>query len=177
MTHVILTGFMAVGKTAVGRRLARKLGRPFIDTDVLIEQRAGMPIAKIFEQHGEQWFRDLEAEVIARLSPDEPAVISTGGGTFISDANRESLEKLGVTVCLVTDVETILERVGRNDKRPLAEGAEGRKRLERLLKDRMPSYRKADVLVETDALSIEQSTQRVFNMIEPRLKQDGDIPA
>ena len=153
------------------------LGRPFIDTDQLIEERAGMSIAKIFDKHGEKWFRSLESEVIADLNPKEPAIIATGGGTFVSDTNREKLRQLGVTVCLVTSVETILERVGRNSKRPLAQGPEGRERLESLLQERMSSYRKADVLVETDALSIEQSTQRVLNMIEPRLKHDGDVSA
>jgi shikimate kinase len=177
MKHVVLIGFMAVGKTAVGRRLARRLGRPFVDTDHLIEERAGSSIANIFDEHGEEYFRNLEREVIAALSPDEASVISTGGGTFVDDANRKRLAELGVTVCLVTDLDTIVERVQRNDKRPLAQGSEGRKRLERLLKERMPAYRKADILVETDALSIEQSTQRVLTMIEPRLKQDAESPA
>jgi shikimate kinase len=176
MTHVVLTGFMGVGKTAVGRRLARRLGRPFIDTDQLIEEAAGKPISQIFEDHGETYFRDLECRVIADLEPQSPAVISTGGGTFANDANRRRLEELGVTVCLMTKLETILERVQRNDRRPLAQGPEGRKRLERLLKERMPSYRKADVLIETDSLSIDQSMQRVLNMIEPRLKQDEGVP-
>jgi len=177
MTHVVLTGFMAVGKTAVGRRLARRLGRPFVDTDLLIEERAGSSIAEIFAEHGEEYFRNLEREVIAALNPSEASVISTGGGTFADQANRERLSTLGVTVCLLTDLETILARVQRNDKRPLAKGAEGRERLERLLNERMQWYRKADVLVETDALSIEQSTQRVLSMIEPRLKQDVETPA
>lgn len=177
MTHVVLTGFMAVGKTAVGRRLARRLGRPFIDTDQLIEARAGMPIPKIFEEHGEKWFRDLESKVIAELEPDEPSVIATGGGTFVRPANRKRLRQLGVTVCLVTAIETILDRVSRNEKRPLAQGPESRERLQLLLEERMPSYRKADVIVETDALSIEQSTQRVLSMIEPRLKQVGGSTA
>lgn len=176
MTHVVLTGFMAVGKTAVGRRLARRLGRPFVDTDHLIEERAGTSIANIFDEHGEEYFRNLEREVIADLNPAEASVISTGGGTFADDANRERLAALGVTVCLLTDFETILKRAQRNDKRPLAQGDEGRKRLERLLDERMPSYRKADILVETDALSIEQSTQRVLSMIEPRLRRDAETP-
>ena len=173
MTHVVLTGFMAVGKTAIGKHLARRLGRPFIDTDHLIEQRAGMSIDRIFAERGEDHFRNLERETIAELDPAEPSVISTGGGTFVNESNREKLGQLGVTVCLVSGLETILERVNRNDKRPLTRGEQGRVRLERLLQERMPFYRKADVLVETDSLSIEQSAQRVLNMIEPRLKHDG----
>ena len=170
MTHIVLTGFMAVGKTAVGKRLARKLGWQFIDTDSLIEEREGMAIAAIFEKHGEDHFRRAEREVIAALDPAKPAVIATGGGTFVDDQNRRCLARLGVTVCLVTDLDTILERVGRNGKRPLARGGDARQRLEKLLADRMPVYRKADVLIETDALSVEQSAQRVLSMIEPRLR-------
>jgi shikimate kinase len=170
VTHVILTGFMAVGKTAVGRRLARRLGWRFIDTDALIEEREGMSIADIFESRGEEYFRRAEREVIDALDPPEPAVIATGGGTFVDAHNRSRLERLGVTVCLVTSLETVMKRVARNGKRPLARGDEARPRLEKLLEERMPVYRRADVLIETDALSVEQSAQRVLSMIEPRLR-------
>jgi len=167
--HVVLTGFMAVGKTAVGKRLARRLGRPFIDTDQLIEAREGMAISEIFDARGEQEFRRVEREVVAELDPPGPAVIATGGGTFIDEGNREKLGRLGVVVCLVTSLETSVERATRNSRRPLAAG-DARERLERLYAERMPSYRRADILVETDGLTIEQSVARVLTMVEPRLK-------
>jgi len=165
--HIVLTGFMAAGKTAVGRKLARRLGRAFIDTDRLIEEKAGRTIAEIFAQDGEKEFRRLERDVIANLAPAGPAVIATGGGTFVDERNRARLRELGVVVCLITSLDTAVERAKRGSKRPLAEG--GRVQLEKLFRKRISAYRQADVLVETDGLSIEQSVTRVLGMIEPRL--------
>jgi len=165
--HIVLTGFMAAGKTAVGRKLARRLGREFIDTDRLIEKQAGRSIPEIFAQDGEKEFRRLEREVVANLAPATPAVIATGGGTFVDERNRDRLRELGVVVCLITSVATAVERTKGSAKRPLAAG--GRAQLEKLFRKRMPAYRQADVLVETDGLTIEQSVARVLSMIEPRL--------
>jgi len=172
LSHVVLTGFMAVGKTAVGKRLARRLGRPFVDTDLLIETREGVTVAEMFAARGEAAFRQIEREVVEELVGLEPAVISTGGGTFVDEANRRCLKSLGVVICLSTSLETILERVRRSNKRPLAAGAD-RERLARLYEERMPAYRQADILIETDGLTVEQSVIRVLNMIEPRLKVEG----
>ena len=171
MTHIVLIGFMAVGKSAVGKRLARRLGRDFIDTDQLVEQRERMTIPEIFSHRGEQEFRRIESETIAELRPVRPAVIATGGGTFIDEGNRDRLRALGVVVCLVTSMETVVERARRSGKRPLAAG--GREQLKQLFSERMPAYRQADVLVETDGLSVEQSVARVLSIIEPRLKSDA----
>jgi shikimate kinase len=168
--HVVLTGFMASGKTVVGKRLAKRLQRPFIDLDELIEQREKRTISRIFQSDGEEGFRRIEADVVAGLSFAEPAVIATGGGTFVAPANRRALSSLGVVVCLITDFETVMDRVGRNARRPLATGGDAREKLRRLYDDRMEAYRKADVLVETDGLTVEQSAARVLSMIEPRLK-------
>ncbi len=168
--HVVLTGFMGTGKTAVGKRLAKRLRRPFVDLDELIERREGRSISSIFETEGEAAFRRIEADVVAGLSCNEPSVIATGGGTFVAPANRRVLSSLGVVVCLLSDFETIMERVSRNKRRPLAAGEGAREKLERLYEQRMDSYRKADVLVETDGLTVEQSVARVLSIIEPRLK-------
>jgi shikimate kinase len=163
---------MAAGKSAVGRRLARRLGRDFIDTDALIEERAGRAISDIFEHDGEKEFRRIERETVEGLEPERPAVIATGGGTFMDERNRDRLRTLGVVVCLVTSIDTAVERSKKNTKRPLA--ARGRAHLEKLFRKRMPAYRQADVLIETDGLTIDQSVSRVLSMIEPRLKRaDG----
>jgi len=167
--HVVLTGFMAVGKTAVGRRLAKRLGYDFIDTDQLIEQRAGMTIAEMFEKLGEAGFRARERQVISELTLSKPTVIATGGGTFVDEQNRRRLKHLGVVVCLITSLETILDRVGRNDARPLAQG-DARRRLSELYEVRKPAYGKADVLVETEGLTVDQAVSRVSTMIAPHLK-------
>jgi len=140
----------------------------------MIEKREGTSIREVFENHGESEFRRIERELVAGLVPERPCVISTGGGTFVDERNREALRRLGIVVCLVTSIETVIERAGRGGKRPLAAGA-SRDRLEELYKERMQAYRHADVLVETDGLTLDQSVARVLKMIEPRLK-GGDGP-
>ncbi|MFQ5478113.1 MAG: shikimate kinase [Candidatus Binatia bacterium] len=173
MNHVIITGFMGSGKTAVGKRLAKRLGWAFVDLDELVEEREGRPIADIFESGGEQEFRRLERSALADLELASPAIVATGGGTFMDPANRRRLKELGVVVCLVADMDTILERVSRNDTRPLAAGRDSEARLRRLWEKRLPDYRKADVIVETDGLTVEQSAARVLHMVKPRLQADG----
>lgn len=170
MLNVVLTGFMASGKTAVGRRLARRLGYGFIDTDHLIEVGAGRAIPEIFAADGEAAFRQMERDTIAALAPSRPAVIATGGGTFIDAENRAALQRLGPVVCLVTSPDVILERVGRSDKRPLARGPGAAERLRKLYDQRLPFYRLADVVVETDGLTVDQAAARVAGAILPRLK-------
>jgi len=173
MSHVVLTGFMASGKTAVGRRLARRLGYDFIDTDQAIEAKAGCTIPAIFARDGEAAFRQMERDNIEALKPARPSVIATGGGTFIDADNRAALHRLGTVVCLVTSPEIILERVGRSDKRPLAQGADAADRLRKLYEARLPFYRMADVMVETDGLTVEQAAARVASAIAPRLRHAG----
>lgn len=161
---------MATGKTAVGRRLAKRLGFDFLDTDQLIEERERQPVSAIFAARGEAEFRRIERELVASLAPARPTVIATGGGTFVDESNRTMLRRLGPVVCLITSLETTLERVGRNDKRPLATGAGAAERLATLLESRRPFYRMADVLVETDGLTVEQAVARVATAIAPRLR-------
>lgn len=170
MTHVILTGFMATGKTAVGRRLADRLHRPFLDLDERIERREGRSIREIFAEQGEEGFRRIERETVADLRVDRPSVIATGGGTFVDVANRRILRRLGIVVCLVVEFDTILRRVKRKSHRPLAKGPGTAARLRDLWEKRMEAYKQADVMVETDGLSIDQSAARVAATIEPRLR-------
>jgi shikimate kinase len=160
---------MAAGKSIVGRRLAQRLERAFIDTDFLIEEREGTTIADIFEKHGEDGFRSVEREVIEGLRPDSPAVIATGGGTFVDEENRRRLKRMGVVVSLVTSLDTVIERISRAEgARPLATA--DREKLGDLLASRMPAYRMADIIVETDGLGVEQAVSRVLSMVEPRLR-------
>jgi shikimate kinase len=166
---------MGVGKTAIGKRLAKRLGRPFVDTDHMIEGNEGADVAEIFEREGEAGFRAIERAVVAGLATAAPSVIATGGGTFIDDDNRNRLLEMGVVVCLVTKFETIMERVSRNARRPLAQG-DARGRLAALYEERKSAYGKADVLVETDGLSVDQSAVRILNMIQPHLKEGAQIP-
>jgi len=170
MPHVVLTGFMATGKSAIGRRLARRLGYDFLDTDQVIEEKAGCPIHEIFKREGETAFRQLERETLRALDLPHSTVLATGGGTFVDADNREVLHRLGTVVCLVTSLEIILERVGRSDKRPLAKGPDAAERLTKLYESRLPFYRMADVMVETEGLTVEQAASRVAAAIAPRLR-------
>lgn len=170
LSHVVLTGFMASGKTAVGRTVARRLGWEFLDLDHWIETQEGRSVAEIFAQDGESAFREIESRAVETLDLPSPTVIATGGGTFTFERNQIALRRLGVVVCLVTSLETVLERVGRNSKRPLAQGPDASERLTKLYEERLPAYRKADVLVETDGLTLAGAAGRVISMLGPRLK-------
>lgn len=177
LSHVVLTGFMASGKTAVGRAVARRLGWEFLDLDRSIEEDCGRTISEIFESDGEPAFREIEHQAVCGLNFDNSTVVATGGGTFTFERNQAPLKSLGVVVCLVTSFETIMERVRRNSKRPLAAAPDAEQTLRGLYEARMPEYRKADVLIETEGLSIDQATSRVISMIAPRLREAGLLPA
>lgn len=157
--NIILVGFMGCGKSTIGRKLAHMLGYPLVDTDQLVETKAGMPITRIFAERGEPWFRNLESAVLQELaSPHAPRrIISTGGGIVTRKANRALLRGLGYVVWLQAPVDTILERTGRNRDRPLLDTDDPRERVESLLAERAPLYRStADLEVETAGLDAEE---------------------
>ena len=148
---VVLVGMMGVGKTSVGRRLAAVLRYGFVDADEAIEEAAQMSIAEIFEQYGEAYFRGGERRVIARLLAERRggngAVIATGGGAFIDPATRALILERGIAVWLDCDVDTLLDRVGRNANRPLLRQGDPRQTIERLKAEREPFYREAPIRV------------------------------
>jgi len=164
---------MASGKSAVGRRLARRLGRPFIDLDQQIEKREGRSIAAIFDSDGEAAFREMERVAVDALAGEPESVIATGGGTFVDPVNRGRLRELGVVVYLATGLETIIERVSRNDKRPLASGEGAEQKIRDLWQQRLPVYGKADIMIETEGLTVDQSAARVLRMVAPWLKVES----
>ena len=139
--NIFLIGPMGSGKTAVGRQLARVLGRPFVDTDHEIEQRTGADIPLIFEREGEAGFRKREREAIATLSGRTGIVLATGGGAVLDADNRRHLAQRGWVVYLETSVAQQAERAGRTRHRPMLSGADPRIRLEELMQVREPLYR------------------------------------
>jgi len=140
--NVILTGFMATGKTTIGRLLARQLGYEFVDTDHLAEDRIGQSIADIFREKGETAFRALEVEIARELGGRQGLVIATGGGLLLNPANVASLEEQGQIFCLVATPQTILERAsGDATVRPLIQGPGPKKRIMELMKEREAVYR------------------------------------
>ena len=156
MGAIVLTGFMGTGKSEVGRRLARRLGRPFVDTDHLVETRAGKTVAAIFAEDGEPAFRAFEREAVAAATAQKDAVIAVGGGAVFDETNIARLRDVGVLVCLTAEAETILRRVGDTAKRPLLAGDDPRGAIERLLAARGPLYAAvADVTVDTTGRGVD----------------------
>lgn len=144
---IVLVGMMGVGKSSVGKKLSALLHLPFIDADDEIEKAAQMSIPDIFATYGEAYFRDGERRVIARLMDGERKVIATGGGAFVNDETRALILDKAVTVWLDSDVETLLERVGRRDNRPLLKQGDPRETLTRLRQERQPFYEQAPIHV------------------------------
>lgn len=146
---VVLVGMMGVGKSSVGKRLAALLHWPFVDADDEIERAAQMTIPEIFETHGEAYFRNGERRVIARLieQDGERKVIATGGGAFVNEETRRLILDRAIAVWLDSDVDTLLERTGRKDNRPLLKQGDPRETLARLREERRPAYEQAPIHV------------------------------
>jgi len=146
---IVLVGLMGAGKSYVGRRLAERLGLPFVDADEEIEAAAGCRIEDIFEIHGEPAFRDGERRVIARLLDEPIQVLATGGGAFMEESTRARIRERGISVWLRADIDTLLHRVARRNDRPLLKGDDPRAVLERLMAERHPVYAEADIIVDS----------------------------
>lgn len=159
---VVLVGMMGAGKTAVGTALARLLGVPFRDSDDEIVKAANMSISEIFARDGEPFFRQKESQVLARLLEGPPCVLSTGGGVFMSEANRATIAAQGVSVWLRADLDLLWNRVRHRTTRPLLQTANPRQTLADLLAQRAPVYALADVVVDAEpALPVEQMAEKV----------------
>ncbi|MTH63545.1 shikimate kinase [Paracoccus shanxieyensis] len=164
--NIVLIGMMGAGKTAIGAELARRLGRPFWDTDSEIERAAAMTIPEIFARDGEDFFRARESEVLSRVLASGSSIVSTGGGSWIREQNRQRIAQHGVSVWLDCDAETLWHRVRARPTRPLLQTVDPRGTLERLLAERSPIYASADLRVTaTRADSIEDTTNRVLDSI------------
>ncbi|UPJ58372.1 shikimate kinase [Bradyrhizobium sp. 192] len=144
---IVLVGMMGVGKSTIGRRLAVRLRLPFVDADTEIETSAQMTIPEIFERHGEAYFRDGEARVIARLLDGGPVVLATGGGAFMREETRARIAAKAVSVWLKADHDVIMRRVRRRADRPLLQTADPEGTVTRLLTEREPVYAHADLTI------------------------------
>jgi shikimate kinase len=140
---IVLVGMMGAGKSSIGRRLATRLGIPFVDADTEIESAAGMTIPEIFDKHGEPYFRAGEARVIARLLDNGPQVLATGGGAVMDQSTRDLIHIKGISVWLKADVDVLMKRTKRRNDRPLAE------KIKDLLPAREPVYALSDITVQS----------------------------
>ena len=157
---------MATGKTTVGRRLAKRLARPFVDTDQLIEAEAGRTVAQIFAAEGEAGFRARERAVVAAACATRDAVIAIGGGALNDPQSRDRLRAVGPLVCLEATPAEILRRVGDGTTRPLLGPPMNRlQRIEELLTARAATYRLADHRIDTTGLSLDEVVERVASVV------------
>jgi shikimate kinase len=140
---IVLVGMMGAGKSSIGRRLASRLGIPFIDADTEIVSAAGMTIPEIFEKHGEPYFRAGEARVIARLLDNGPQVLATGGGSVMDPQTRALIGQKGISIWLKADIDVLLKRTKRRNDRPLVE------KIKDLLPVREPIYAQADIIIQS----------------------------
>ena len=164
-TRIVLVGFMGAGKSAVGARLAERLGYQFEDMDQRIEKRTGRTIAALFEERGEEAFREEERQEAVTLARLDRCVIATGGGAFAREPTRALLRDGAFTVWLRCDIETLLERIPADGARPLA----GNRAIMRaLLAERQPSYRLADATVDTSEATLEEVVEQIVDLIEKR---------
>jgi len=148
MRSVVLVGMMGAGKSTIGRRLAARLRLPFLDADIEIEiAHAGMTIPEIFAKHGEPYFRDGEARVIARLLDNGPSVIATGGGAVMREETRNRIRDKAISIWLKADADVIMKRVKRRADRPLLQTEDPAATVSRLLEAREPVYQNADLTI------------------------------
>jgi shikimate kinase len=164
--NLVLVGFMASGKSAIGSQCARALGFGFRDSDKLVERRAGRTIPEIFDEEGEPAFRQMEAAALRDLARQSRVVIATGGGAVMNGTNVAQLRRTGVVILLWASVEDILRRAGSRLSRPLLADAEDpRARIESLLAEREQAYRSAaHAVAETSGLSRDEAVERVLDL-------------
>ncbi len=178
--RIWLTGFMGTGKSRIARPLAAALDWTPLDIDTLIEREAGDSIAHIFKSGGEGAFRALETQTVDNVSRMAHVVIATGGGTVLSQANRDLMRRDGFVVCLEAQPETIVKRIaesgGHASERPLLAGGDPLTRIAELKHDREPLYQQADLIITTDDLTPDEITHRILLAYRERTALAGSAP-
>jgi len=169
MKNIYLVGFMGTGKTTVGKILAKKLNKKFLETDNLIEKKEKKKIVDIFKEYGEPYFRKLEKELIKKISKKKDLVVSCGGGLICNKENSKILKESGIVFNLLASVNTIYNRTKNSPFRPLLNVENPIERIRSLLKKRMPFYKQAHFSIKTDKLSIEEVANKIIEI----LKEEG----
>ncbi len=162
--NLVLTGFMGTGKSTVGRQVAARLERPFVDMDAVIETRAGQPIAAIFAAQGEAVFRQLERALCLELAAQDGLVIATGGGALIPPESRAAMLRSGLVICLTATPEALLARLANEADRPLLAAADPQARLRELLAARAAAYAALPFQLDTSTLTPDQVTEAVLTL-------------
>ena len=171
---IVLVGLMGVGKSTVGRRLAKRLGLPFIDSDAAIEDAAGLSAAEVFERYGEQDYRDGERRLVARLVAEgDVRVISTGGGAYIHPDTRELLNERAITIWLDAPVDILTERTLRRDTRAELRNGDRKETLERLANEWRQSYKQAHIHVKSGAGAHKEVVEAILGRLDDYLSRQA----
>jgi shikimate kinase len=157
---------MAVGKSAVGQRLSRRLRRRFVDLDRAIERTERMKVRDIFDQKGEDYFRTVEKQVLKEVLRRDGQVIATGGGAIMDEENLRLLKQRSLLVWLIAPVNILLQRAGTGSRRPLLTGTDRQKRTEELLERRQPNYARADVTIDTAFLTVDEVVDEIIRVAQ-----------
>jgi shikimate kinase len=166
---IVLIGLMGCGKSSVGKRLANKLGLPFVDADEEIERVADKTIVEIFADHGEDYFRSGERRVIARLLGAGPQVLATGGGAFINPETRANIKDCGISVWLRADLPILMRRVSKRETRPLLKTTDPEAVMRDLIAARYPIYAEADITIESRDVPHDTIVTEVLAALRQRL--------
>ena len=162
---IFLVGMMGTGKSTIGKLLSSKLQLGFIDSDHQIEKINRLSVTEIFEKKGEDFFRSEERRFIENNLPNEPTVVSCGGGLCVADGMMDELKKRGLVICLSASPGKIIERLTGDDQRPLIRSEDQERIITDLLNDRMPVYQRADYIIKTDLLSPEEISRSIMGII------------
>jgi shikimate kinase len=173
---VVLVGMMGAGKSSIGRRLALRLGMPFVDADTEIEKAASMTIPDIFAVRGEGEFRAGEARVIHRLLESGPQVLATGGGAFMNADTRAEIGAKGISVWLKAEFDVLMKRIRRRHDRPLLKTEDPGATLRRLIDERYPVYGLADITVQSRDVAHDRIVDEIVSALAPRLGVAASVP-
>jgi shikimate kinase len=173
MVKVVLTGFMGTGKTAVGERLATRLGGVFVDTDVLVERAEGRSVEQIFALHGEAYFRAAERRAVAEALAVPNAIVATGGGAIVDAENFRRLHAAAPIVCLTASAAVIFERT-RHTPRPLLAGPDPLARIRELMARRAVAYARADLTIDTSTLEVDAVADHIVAQL-PTVRRSGRV--
>lgn len=166
--NIALTGFMAAGKSVVGRKLAHRLKRDFVDLDRAIEEKEGMKVSEIFDRKGEGYFRKVEKETLHGVLQKNGQVVATGGGTILDRENLDLLKGRSLLICLTAPPEALLRRSGSGKDRPLLKGSDRQEQIEGLLKQRGKSYAQAHFTIDTARLSVDEVVEKIIEAVGDR---------
>lgn len=171
---IVLVGLMGAGKSSIGRRLAHRLGLPFVDADTEIEKAADLTIPEIFEKHGEPYFRAGEVRVVARILDSGPQVLATGGGAYMNPETRARIRERGISLWLKAELDVLMKRVKRRGDRPLLKADDPQAVLKRLMDERYPVYAEADLTVVSREASHDEVVDDVIAALASHVRPSPD---